>query len=78
MHSAKNKNIKAIVVGRAENNCEMNDEKWAKIFKNKKELDNIPIIINADFGHTTPIFTFPVGGYAKVKANKEIKIAIKD
>lgn len=78
LHSAKNKNIKAIVVGRAENNCEMNDEKWAKIFKNKKELDNIPIIINADFGHTTPIFTFPVGGYAKVKANKEIKIAIKD
>ena len=49
-----------------------------KIFKNKKELDNIPIITNANFGHTTPIFTFPIGGYAKVKANKEIKIEIKD
>ena len=56
----------------------MNDEKWAKIFKSKKELDNIPIIINANFGHTTPIFTFPIGGYAKVKANNEIKIEIKD
>ena len=78
LHSAKNKNIKAIVVGRAENNCEMNDKKWARIFKSKKELDNIPIITNANFGHTTPIFTFPIGGYAKVKANKEIKIEIKD
>ena len=78
LHSAKNKNIKAIVIGRAENNCDMNDEKWAKIFKSKKELDNIPIIINANFGHTTPIFTFPIGGYAKVKANNEIKIEIKD
>ena len=78
LHSAKNKNIKAIVVGRAENNCEMNYEKWTRIFKSKKELDNVPIIINANFGHTTPIFTFPIGGYVKVKANKEIKIEIKD
>ena len=78
LHSAKNKNIKAIVVGRAENNCEMNDEKWARIFKSKKELDNIPIIINANFGHTTPIFTFPIGGYAKVRANNGIKIEIED
>ena len=43
-----------------------------------RRVSNIPIIINANFGHTTPIFTFPIGGYAKVKANKEIKIEIKD
>ena len=71
LHCAKGKNIKAILVGRAEKNCEMNDEKWKRIFENKKELENIPIIINADFGHTTPIFTFPIGGYAKIKATEE-------
>ena len=76
LHFAKNKNIKAIVVGRAENNCEMNVEKWTKLFNTKKELKNIPIVINADFGHTTPIFTFPIGGYAKIKFDEEVKIEI--
>ena len=78
LHCAKNKNIKGIIVGRAENNCEMDDEKWKKILNSKKELTNIPIAINADFGHTTPIFTFPVGGYAKIKLDEEIKIEISD
>ena len=78
LHCAKNKNIKGIVVGRAENNCDMNFEKWKNIFKTKKELENIPIIINADFGHTTPIFTFPIGGYAKIEIGKDINIEIKN
>lgn len=78
LHYAKNKNIKAIVVGRAENNCEMNVEKWKKLFDTKKELDNIPIVINADFGHTTPIFTFPIGGCARIKLNEEVEIEIKE
>ena len=78
LHSAKGKNIRAIVVGRAENNCQMNEEKWENIFKNKKEIKDIPIIINADFGHTTPIFTFPIGGNAILKADTNIKIEIFD
>lgn len=78
LHSAKNKKIKAIIIGRAENNCEMNNEKWEKILRIKEELHNIPIVINADFGHTTPIFTFPIGGYAKIKIDEDIKVQIKD
>jgi muramoyltetrapeptide carboxypeptidase LdcA involved in peptidoglycan recycling len=42
-----------------------------KIIKNKQELNKIPVIINVDFGHTTPIFTFPIGGKCKIKASKE-------
>lgn len=76
LHCAKNKNIKGIVVGRAENNCDMNDEKWKYIFETKKELNNVPIVINADFGHTTPVFTFPIGGYANIQLDNEIKIEI--
>ena len=78
LHCAKNKKIKGIVVGRAENNCNMNYEKWKRIFDTKKELENIPIIINADFGHTTPIFTFPIGGYASIEVDNDIKIEIKN
>lgn len=65
LHSLKGKKINGIVVGRAQVSNKMNIDKWKTIFKTKKELENIPIILNADFGHTTPIFTFPIGGYAK-------------
>ena len=48
------------------------------MIKNKPELDKIPIIAGADFGHTTPIITFPIGGYAKLKANNdEINLTVK-
>ena len=70
--------VKGIVLGRAEKNCDMTKDKWIKIIKTKKELDNIPVIAGADFGHTTPIFTFPVGGYVKLDArNGEINLSIK-
>lgn len=78
LHTAKMKKVKGVVIGRAEKICEMTDEKWMQILKTKKELQHIPIVINANFGHTTPIFTFPIGGYAKIRADKNIKIEIKD
>jgi muramoyltetrapeptide carboxypeptidase len=53
----KKENIKGIVVGRAEINCNMNLTKWELLFKTKKELQNIPIVVNVDFGHTNPIVT---------------------
>lgn len=79
LHTAKGLNIKGIVIGRAENVSEMNYNKWVNILGTKKQLENIPIIINANFGHTTPIFTFPVGGFAKlVVQNNKIDLKIKD
>ena len=64
------KKVQGIVIGRAERNCEMTDDKWIKLIKNKIELKGIPVIANVDFGHTTPIFTFPIGGYAKIVAKE--------
>ena len=78
LHTLKAKKIKGLILGRAETNCEMTEEKWRQILKTKSKLRDIPIIINADFGHTTPIFTFPIGGYAKIKSDEKIKIEIKD
>lgn len=78
LHCAKGKKINGLVIGRAERVSEMDFDKWKEIFETKKELRNIPIIIDADFGHTTPIFTFPIGGDANIYANdKEIIIKIK-
>ena len=79
LHCAKGKKIKGLVIGRAENVSEMNYDKWNKIIESKSELQNIPIIINADIGHTTPIFTFPIGGNANIVANDEnIEIKFSD
>lgn len=78
LHSLKTKKIKGLVLGRAEKNCEMTEEKWMQILKTKSKIQDVPIIINADFGHTTPMFTFPIGGYAKIKVDENIEIEIKD
>jgi muramoyltetrapeptide carboxypeptidase LdcA involved in peptidoglycan recycling len=40
----------------------MTNDKLVKIIKSKIELNNIPVIANVDFGHTSPIITFPIGG----------------
>ncbi len=78
LHSSKGKTIKGIIIGRAEKGSNMNDDKWKEIIETKQELKNIPVIINANFGHTTPIFTFPIGGRVKINADKEIEIEIND
>jgi len=70
LKSLKDKNIKGVVIGRNQNGCAMTDEKWEIMLKNKKVLKNIPIVINADFGHTTPIITFPIGGKCRIVDNK--------
>lgn len=70
--------VKGIVIGRSQKSCEMNNEKWIKLIKSKPELENIPVIAGCDFGHTTPIITFPIGGEAKLKAkNGKITLNIK-
>lgn len=76
LHAVGAQNVKGIVVGRAELVCKMSIDKWKKIFKHKG-VDNIPIIINADFGHTNPMITIPFGGIAKVDTKNKI-IEIKD
>lgn len=78
IHTKEFQNIQAIVLGRNQKGCEMTKEKWTKMIKNKPELKNIPVIAGADFGHTTPIFTFPIGGHVKLEAvNGKIKLLIK-
>ena len=78
MHMPEFKTVKGIVLGRSQKATEMNKEKWFKLIKNKPELKDIPVIAGVDFGHSTPIITFPIGGYAKLEAsNNKIKLTIK-
>ena len=62
--------VKAIVFGRFEPENKMTKELLAKLLSSKKELQGLPIVSNVDFGHTTPIITFPIGGYCKLENTK--------
>ncbi|MBI2792265.1 MAG: LD-carboxypeptidase [Gammaproteobacteria bacterium] len=63
--------VKGILIGRFENKFKINVEKLKYIIRTKKELKNLPIIANADFGHTNPIFTYPVGGICEISAHQQ-------
>ena len=68
LHQPYANSLKAIVIGRFEGKFSMTREKLTYIISTKKELGNIPIIANIDFGHTMPIFTFPIGGKCRINA----------
>lgn len=63
--------VRGIMIGRFQKASEMTEEKLRKIIKTKSELSDIPVIANVDFGHTDPKITFPIGGEAKIRADKE-------
>lgn len=69
--------VKGIVIGRFQNESKMTNEKLIKIIKTKAELKNVPVIANVDFGHTSPIITFPVGGEVSVNTSKKSIVITK-
>jgi muramoyltetrapeptide carboxypeptidase len=38
------------------------------IVESKRKLNGMPVVAGASFGHTTPQFTFPIGGYGCLRA----------
>jgi len=62
IHLPEFKGVRGIVIGRFQKSSKVEVEQLVKVIKSKKELDNIPVVANVDFGHTDPMITFPVGG----------------
>ncbi len=54
--------VRGVIIGRFQKGSAMDRHTLIKILTTKQELDGIPVVANADFGHTTPQFTFPIGG----------------
>ena len=63
--------VRGIVIGRFQKESEMTNSLLTQIIKTKKELNNIPVLANVDFGHTSPIISFPIGGTCKVEVSKD-------
>lgn len=71
IHQPNFDKVKALVIGRFQKDSKVTDELLIKSIQTKKELQNIPIIDNLDFGHTQPMFTFPIGGKVSLKIKKD-------
>lgn len=68
--------VKGIVIGRFQNASKITNSLLTKIVASKKELQGIPVIANVDFGHTSPIITFPIGGDVEILVGPEPSITI--
>ena len=61
--------LKGVMIGRFEKASGMRRPLLEQIIASKKRLKGIPVVANADFGHTTPMFTFPIGGNVRLQAD---------
>lgn len=70
------KNIQGLFIGRFQPKSNMDDELLVKIIVSK-QLKNIPILINMDFGHTQPMSMLPIGSTIELQATASAMITEK-
>ncbi len=68
--------VKGIVIGRFQKASNMTNELLKTIIRTKKELKDLPVVANVDFGHTEPKITLPIGGHCKINISKNPTIII--
>jgi muramoyltetrapeptide carboxypeptidase len=68
IHQPGFEGVRAIVFGKFQRASNMDQETLTTIVEGKRELDGMPVVAGASFGHTTPQFTFPIGGYGTLHA----------
>ncbi len=79
IHQSDFSSVRGVLIGRFQKETKMTKELLQKIISTKKELQNVPIIANVDFGHTTPIVTMPIGGSLEISSTVDYaKISIID
>lgn len=79
VHQPGFENVRGIVIGRFQRESHMTNDLLRTIVSAKRELERMPVIANADFGHTDPKITFPIGGTARIDgtaAGAEIEIGL--
>lgn len=76
IHLPEFKFVKGLVIGRFQKASNVSAKALEKIVNSKKELAKIPVIANVDFGHTSPIITFPIGGNTEINSSSKPTIRI--
>lgn len=79
IHQPEFQHVKGLVIGRFQKESHMTSDLLTKIIRSKEELSDIPVIADVDFGHTSPMITFPVGGQASLRAyGARVELRIKE
>lgn len=69
--------VKGLLIGRFQKHSNILVPDIIKVINAQKDLKKIPVVINLDFGHTQPLFTFPIGGEVRIMAeSKEFRLEI--
>jgi len=63
--------IRGVVIGRFQHASQMTREMLSQIIDRQPVLADRPVLANADFGHTSPMMTFPIGGHAQIHVGDE-------
>ncbi len=71
LQAMSSRHIVGLVIGRFQEQSGISKEHLTAIIQSKRELAGKPIVANADFGHTDPRITFPIGGIASLKVEGE-------
>ncbi len=62
--------VRGLVFGRFQVKTGMTRGLLTEIIRSKNELTRMPVLGNVDFGHTTPMVTFPIGGEVEFIASQ--------
>ncbi|WP_310833336.1 S66 family peptidase [Paenibacillus pedocola] len=77
IHQPGFEQVRGLVIGRFQRASRITPDLLSTIIRSKKELQQLPVIADVNFGHTSPLITFPIGGQAKLIAEEgrvELKI----
>lgn len=66
LHLSDSRGIRGVAIGRFQQKSAMTLDLLRQIVETKPELASVPVACGFDFGHTTPHFTFPIGGRARL------------
>ncbi len=68
--------IQGLVIGRFQRASQMTRSLLEQIVARQPMLAGRPVLANADFGHTSPLMTFPIGGRARIQAGSASSLTI--
>lgn len=72
VHQPGFEGVRGIILARFQRASRMDIEALSDIVGGKPQLARIPVIADASFGHTTPQFTFPLGGRGRLSAQNGV------
>jgi muramoyltetrapeptide carboxypeptidase len=68
--------VQGLVVGRFQRASGLTRDLLAQIVQRQPVLEGLPVLANLDFGHTSPLLTFAVGGEAELSVGAETALTL--